>query len=127
MPGTELRQADVLTSALGNALTALDVSICFPHAQEAGLDCSQSTVDSKLARYGPRLNTLLAQNIGRLPIVWSAYGRHHSNTLTVLRTLSKSISRRRNVATEPAVFRRLHAKITVEIWRREIRSCLVRG
>ena len=28
VPGTELRPADVLTSAIGNALTALDASIC---------------------------------------------------------------------------------------------------
>ena len=32
IPGTDLRPADVLTSALGNAYTALDVSICSPHA-----------------------------------------------------------------------------------------------
>ena len=52
IPGTELRATDVLTSALGNALTALDVSICSPHAQEAGLDGTQSIIDSKLAHYG---------------------------------------------------------------------------
>ena len=38
--------------------------------------------------------------------------------MTVLRTLSKCISRRRDVATEPAVFQRLHAWITVASWRR---------
>ena len=48
VPGTELRPADVLTSALGNVLTALDVPICSPHAQEAGVDCNQTMVDSKL-------------------------------------------------------------------------------
>ena len=42
IPGTDLRPADVLTSALGNAYTALDVSICSPHASEAGVDCNQS-------------------------------------------------------------------------------------
>ena len=35
IPGTDLRPADVLTSALGNAYTALDVSICSPHALTA--------------------------------------------------------------------------------------------
>ena len=48
------------------------------------------------------------------------------NALTVLPTLSKCISRRRNVAMEQAVFRRLHARIAVEIRRRtsrQIRSC----
>ena len=53
IPGIDLRPADVLTSALGNAYTALDVSICSPHALEAGTDCTQSRVAAKLERYGP--------------------------------------------------------------------------
>ena len=52
IPGTDLRPADVLTSALGNAYTALDVSICSPHALEAGTDCTQSRVEAKLEYYG---------------------------------------------------------------------------
>ena len=44
IPGTDLRPADILTSALGNAYTALDVSICSPHASEAGVDYTQSRV-----------------------------------------------------------------------------------
>ena len=47
IPGTDLRPADILTSALGNAYTALDVSICSPHASEAGADCTQSRVQAK--------------------------------------------------------------------------------
>ena len=54
-PGTDLRPADILTSALGNAYTALDVSICSPHASEAGVDCNQSRVQAKLEHYGPPL------------------------------------------------------------------------
>ena len=53
IPGTDLRPADVLTSALGNAYTALDVSICSPHTLEAGTDCTQSRVEAKLEHYGP--------------------------------------------------------------------------
>ena len=78
MPGTELRPTDVLASALGNALTALDVSICFPHAQEAGLDCTQSKVDRKLAHYGPHCPPFPTQNIDHVPVVWSACNRLHS-------------------------------------------------
>ena len=63
IPGTDLRPADILTSALGNAYTALDVSICSPHASEAGVDCTQSRVQAKLEHYGPHLATLLRQNI----------------------------------------------------------------
>ena len=107
--GTELHPADVRTSAIGN-LSALDVLICSPRAQEAGLDCTQTTVANKLAYYGPHQNTLHAPMSGHLP------------TLTVLRTLSKCITHRRNVATEQAVFQRLHERITVEIWRAHVQA-----
>ena len=123
VPGTDLRPADVLTSALGNAYTGLDVSICSPHALEAGTDCTQSRVEAKLEYYGPHLPALLRQNT---PIVWSAYGRPHLDTLTVLRSLSKSIARKRNIASAEVVFHRLHSSITLEIWRRsarQIRTC----
>ena len=126
IPGTDLRPADVLTSALGNPYTALDVSICSPHALEAGTDCTQSRVEAKLGYYGPHLAALLRQNISYTPIVWSAYGRPHPDTLTVLRSLSKSIARRRNIASAEVVFHRLHSSITLEIWRRsarQIRTC----
>ena len=126
IPGTDLRPADVLTSALGNAYTALDVSICSPHASEAGVDCTQSRVQAKLEHYGPHLAALLRQNISYTPIVWSAYGRPHPDTLTVLRSLSKSIARKRNIASAEVVFHRLHSSITLEIWRRsarQVRAC----
>ena len=126
IPGTVLRPDDVLTSALGNAYTALDVSICSPHASEAGVDCTQSRVEAKLEHYGPHLPALLRQNISYILIVWSAYGRPHPDTLTVLRSLSKSIARKRNIASAEVVFHRLHSSITLEIWRRsarQIRTC----
>ena len=126
IPGTDLRPADILTSALGNAYTALDVSICSPHASEAGTDCTQSRVEAKLEYYALHLAALLRQNISYTPIVWSAYGRPHPDTLTVLRSLSKSIARKRNIASAEVVFHRLHSSITLEIWRRsarQIRTC----
>ena len=126
IPGTDLRPADILTSALGNAYTALDVSICSPHASEAGADCTQSRVQAKLQHYGPHLDSLLRQNISYSPVVWSAYGRPHPDTLAVLRSLSKSIARKRNVASAEVVFHRLHSSITLEIWRRtarQVRAC----
>ena len=126
IPGTDLRPADILTSALGNAYTALDVSICSPHASEAGVDCTQSRVQAKLQHYGPHLATLLRQNISYSSVVWSAYGRPHPDTLAVLRSLSKSIARKRNIASAEVVFHRLHSSITLEIWRRsarQVRAC----
>ena len=126
IPGTDLRPADIFTSALGNAYTALDVSICSPHASEAGVDCTQSRVQAKLQHYGPHLATLLRQNISYSPVVWSAFGRLHRDTLTVLRSFSKSIARKRNIASAEVVFHRLHSSITLEIWRRsarQVRAC----
>ena len=83
-------------------------------------------MEAKLEHYGPHLAALLRQNISYTPIVWSAYGRPHPDTLTVLRSLSKSIARKRNVASAEVVFHRLHSSITLEIWRRsarQIRTC----
>ena len=73
IPGTDLRPADVLTSALGNDYTALDVSICSPHALEAGTDCTQSRVEAKLAHYGAHLAALLRQ---RVECLWATSRRH---------------------------------------------------
>ena len=126
IPGTELRPADVLTTALGNGMTALDISITSPHAQQAGSDCTETMVQQKLSHYGPYLPQLERNNIDYMPLVWSSYGRMHANALTVLRTLSKRIARRRGVASESGVFRHLHGSITVEIWRRaakQVVSC----
>ena len=63
IPCTDLRPADVLTPALGNPYTALDISICSPHAQQAGSDCTRSRLAAKLDHYGPHLPSLLRQNI----------------------------------------------------------------
>ena len=54
-----------LASALGNAYTALDVSICSPHVVGDGLDCTQTMVGSKLGHYSSHLRPLRRQNIER--------------------------------------------------------------
>ena len=59
IPGTDLRPADVLTSTLGNAHTALDISICSPHALPAGPDCSQSRLVAKPGHCCSHLPSLL--------------------------------------------------------------------
>ena len=72
------------------------------------------------------LGGILRQNISYSPVVWSAYGRPHSDTLAVFRSLSKSIARKRNIASAEVVFHRLHSSITLEIWRRsarQVRAC----
>ena len=62
IPGTDLRPTDVLTSALCNYYTALDISICSPHAQQAGPDCTQTRREAKLAYHGPHFPSLFRQN-----------------------------------------------------------------
>ena len=98
---------DVLTSALGNAYTALYVSIYSPHAVELVRTCTQTTVEATFGHRSSHLPALQRQSIDYTPIVWSAcgwyretltpivwsaYGQPHGETLTVLRTLSKSIA-----------------------------------
>ena len=61
--GTDLRSAHVPTSAHGNAYTALDNSICSPHAQQAGPNCTRSRRTAKLEFCGPHLPSLLQLNI----------------------------------------------------------------
>ena len=122
--GTALRPADILTTALGNGMTALDVGITSPHAQQAGNDCAATMVRRKLEFYGPYLQQLDRDNIEYKPLVWSSYGRPHANTLTVLRFLSKRIARRRGAACETEIFNHLHASISTEIWRRAARQVM---
>ena len=54
--GTDPRPADVLTSAFGNAYTALDISIFSPHAQRPGSDCTHSSLAVKSDCCGPHLS-----------------------------------------------------------------------
>ena len=122
IPGTDLRPADILTQAFGNSLTALDIGITSPDARYAGYDCTESMVQRKLEHYGPYLNTLERQNIEYMPIVWSSYGRPNARAVSVLRTLSKRISRRRGTVTAEAVYQSLQSAISTEIWRRGARQ-----
>ena len=122
--GTQLRPADVLTTALGNGTTALDFGICSPDAIHAGIDCTETMYQAKLAHYGPHLAELDRANIEYVPMIWSSYGRPHARVISVLRTLSKRISRRRGAACSETVFKHLHASITTEIWRRAARQVI---
>ena len=61
-----------------------DISTCSPHVKQAGSDCIRPRLVSKLDYCGPHLPSLLRQNISCTPIVWSAYGRPHQDTLTAL-------------------------------------------
>ena len=78
IPGTDLRPADVLTSALGNSYTALDISICSPHALQAGSDCAQNRLEAKLAWPTPPLSPPSEHFLhpDHLERPWAASPRH---------------------------------------------------
>ena len=86
IPGTDLRPADVLTTALGNGMTSIDVCICSPYAQNAGDDCTETMFNRKLSHYSAHLEVLSKQNIEYLPLIWSSFGRPHARTVSVLRS-----------------------------------------
>ena len=67
---------------------------------------------------------LLRQNISYTPIVWNACGRAHQETLTVSRSLSKSIARIRTFVSAEVVYQRLHSSITLERLKRYARLIL---
>ena len=65
-------------------------------------------------------------DLSHTPIVWSACGRPHQDTLTVWRSPRKSIAHKPNFVSAEVVFQRLHSSITLEFWKpsaRQIRSC----
>ena len=124
--GTRLRPADVLTGALDEGLTALDVRIASPDAQNAGEDCTVTMYANKVAFYAPHERALERQNVTYQPLVWSAYGRPHPRTTTILRTLSKRLARQRGCSDGECRYRRLRAAVATEIWRRaakQVMSC----
>ena len=126
IPGTALRPADVLTGALGEGLTALDIGIASPDATNAGADCTISMYTRKMQTYAPYAAALTSQNITYQPLVWSAYGRPHPRTTAILRTLATRLARRRGCSDAEWRYMRLRAALALEVWRRGakmVRSC----
>ncbi len=126
-----LRPADILTSAaISGRLAALDVGIVAPEASGAGLDCVAAMHARKQDRYLPHQAELERANVQYVPMVWSAFGRPHAQTSTIIRQLAKKVARRRGLLNASLFERRAHAKIGVEIWRRAARmvmACLPRA
>ena len=122
IPGTALRPADVLTSALGNGFTALDIGITSPDAQLAGDDCTAAMFERKKAYYEPYERILAAQSIAYCPLVWSAYGGPHAQAKAALKTIAARIARRRALAHPDEVYAHMTAGISTEIWRRAAKA-----
>ena len=80
----------------------------------------------KSAPYEPYIDALSRQNITYQPMIWSAFGRPHSQTTSILRTLSKRLTRRRGGRGGEWRYQRIRATIGVELMRRAVacvRSC----
>ena len=121
----DLRPADVLTSALGGNLShALDVGIAAPLAANAGPDYTESMRKRKVRRYARRQGELEEQRITYRPLIWSAWGREHPDTSSVLVELAKVASRRRGLADYRPVLARARAGIGIAIARRAARMIL---
>ena len=122
--GTDLRPADILTSAVDGGLTSLDIGITSPHAQyNRGVDCTEGMYGRKVAYYAPYNRLLQQQNVQYQPLIWSCYGRPHERTTAILRTLSKRVSRRRGCSDASSVLHAMNGAIAVEIWRRAAKQC----
>ncbi len=57
-------------------------------------------------------------------MVWSAFGRPHAETTTIIRQLTKKAARRRGLLNAALLERRACAKIGTEIWRRAARMVM---
>ena len=116
----------MLTSVLSGNLTAIDIGIASPDAQNATEDYLGQMQQRKLDKYAAYSEELEAQNITYRPMPISCYGLFHSDSVAILRTLSQRIARRRGCSESEWRFRRMRAKITVQIWARAarmVRAC----
>ena len=101
-----------------------------PEASGSGLDCAAAMHTNKHARYAPHQSELERGNVQYVPMVWSAFGRPHAETTTIIRQLTKKAARRRGLLNAALLERRACAKIGTEIWRRAARmvmQCLPRA
>ena len=86
-----LRPADILTTAaLPGRLAALDVGVASPDAAGADGDCCDAAFRRKVREHGPHLRELEAAGVVYRPLVFSAFGRLHPESQTVLATLAGS-------------------------------------
>ena len=100
------------------------LSICCPHAQQAGPDCTQTRHEAKLAYHGPHLSSL-RQNISFTPIVWSACGRSASPRHVDCFPLSHQIhcARKRNFVSARTSIKNFTLASPWKRSARQIRAC----
>ena len=81
---TSLRPADVLTSVLSGNLTAIDIGIASPDAQNATENYLGQMQQRKLDKYADYTEELEAQNITYRPMPFSCYGLFHPDSVAIL-------------------------------------------
>lgn len=125
-----LRPADIFTSAaIPGRLAALDIAVTSPDCSGAGDDCCEAMYEKKKKKYEEFRESLAAQGICYVPLVFSAYGRMHPEAEVILNTLAMRAARRRGIMNHRAILRRVRANIGVSIWKRAanmVMACLPR-
>ena len=114
-----LRPADVLTAALGGSqLSALNVGVACPDAQCAGEDCTESMRRTKVSKYAQFFGEFNELHILYRPLIWSCYGREHSDTSAALIALARRAARRRGYAHHKPLLARARAAVGLALARR---------
>ena len=96
----------------------MDVGVAATDAQHAGEDCTETMRSSKVGRYAPFLAELQAAHIAYRPMVWSCFGREHSDTTSTMVSLARRAARRRGFADYRPLLARARAAIGVALARR---------
>ena len=110
-----LRPADLLTSAAFGKMVAFDVGIANPAARTVGEDACVSMVDRKLNDYAPYMEEFR-------PMVWSCWGRPHTDACSAVRSMAQSAARRHG-----AVQARSRAQILPSHWRADLETGRTNG
>ena len=114
-----LRPADILTSAaFPGCLAALDIGVSSPDSTGAGDDCCESMRARKCNDYANYLPELQNNGVRYQPLTFSAYGRMHLETESVLLSLSLRAARRRGLRDHRPILKRACCAIGVQIWKR---------
>ena len=114
-----LRPADILTSAaFPGCLAALDIGISSPDSSGAGDDCCETMRAKKCSDYEQYFGELEQGGIKYQPLIFSAYGRAHLETDSVLLSLAVRAARRRGLRDHRPILKRARRSIGVQIWKR---------
>ena len=91
-----LRPADIFTeAAVPGCQAAMDIGITSPDSTGAGDDCCEAMYRTKMARYEQYLPGLTRRGIRYKPMILSAYGRWHPDSLLTMEAITKRAARKR--------------------------------